>query len=430
MSLIAEIDQILLERVKKRIEQLAGLPVAGELTQKDFDFLVFYIQDKTGQVLSLTTIKRIWRNEFQRLPHLSTLNMFTQLAFGIDWHTFKKETIEQERTSVAPAESAPAPPVQKIKRPWLLRPPGLSIILCAFLALAISSFYVAQDNIGDTSKIPFSAKVTADLNIPNSVVFSYDIHKFKTGNFLIQQSWDPAKQVTISKDNTKQTDIYYEPGYHYAKLMGNGRVLKEIPVHIKYNDWFVRFRFPDSELLRVKPEDLLSNGRLGLKSDYLRTVSERLNSKFQLGYMLSQEFNLSADDFRLEAAVKFDSIHAPACPAINLLIKGDKDYAWITIGNKGCESNLGLKIGNTNVNGKTNDLTPLGILIFDWQHIGVKLEKGAFQLLINGKLAHELSYENELGQLKEVDFFFNGIGSIDDIGMTDAAKNTRISRGY
>lgn len=430
MSLIAEIDQILLERAKKRIEQLAGLPVAEELTQKDFDFLVFYIQDKTGQALSLTTIKRIWRNEFQRLPHLSTLNMVTQLAFGTDWHTFKKETLEQERTSTTPAESVSMPPVQKIKKPWLLRPAGLSIALCVFFALAISSFYVAQDNIGDTSKIPFSARVTADLKIPNSVVFSYDIHKFESGNFLIQQSWDPAKQVAISKDNTKQTDIYYEPGYHYAKLMGNGRVLKEIPVHIKYNDWFVRFRFPDSELLRVKPEDLISNGRLGLKPDYLKTVSDRLNSKFQLGYMLSREFSLSADDFRIEATVKFDSIHAPACPVMNLLIKGDKDYAWITIGNKGCESNLGLRIGDTNVDGKTNDLTHLGISIFDWQHIGVKLEKSTFRLLINGKLAHELSYENELGQLKEVDFFFNGIGSIDDIKMTDAAKNTRISRGY
>lgn len=427
MSLIAETDRILLDRVMKRIEQLAGLPAAEKLTQKDFDFLVFYIQDKTGQALGLTTIKRIWRNEFQRLPHLSTLNMFTQLAFGSDWHSFKKEALEQERRSDIPVVSQPA---RKVKRPWFLRPAGISIALCALFVLAIFSFYVTPDNLGDTSKIPFSAKVTADLKIPNSVVFSYDIHQFKKGNFIIQQSWDPAKQVEISKDNTKQTDIYYEPGYHYAKLVGNGKILKEIPVHIKYNDWFVRFRFPDSELLRVQSEDMSSNGRLGLKDDYLIKVSERLNSKFQLGYMLSKEFNLSADDFHLEAAVRFDSIHAPACPVMNLLIKGDKDYAWITVGNKGCESNLGVKVGDMNVNGKTNDLSNLGIMAFDWQHIGVTLHKGMFRLLINGKLCHQLSYKNELGDLKEVDFFFNGIGSIDDIKMTDAAKNTRISHGY
>ena len=64
--------------------------------------------------------------------------------------------------------------------------------------------------------------------------------------------------------------------------------------------------------------------------------------------MLSKDFNVQADEFQMEATVKFDSVYAPSCPMMNLLIKGNKDYAWITLGNKGCESNLGVKVGDIN----------------------------------------------------------------------------------
>ena len=40
------------------------------------------------------TIKRIWKNEYQRLPHISTLNMLTQLAFKTDWLALKKDFLE------------------------------------------------------------------------------------------------------------------------------------------------------------------------------------------------------------------------------------------------------------------------------------------------------------------------------------------------
>ncbi|MEP6738385.1 MAG: hypothetical protein ABJA70_22865, partial [Chryseolinea sp.] len=71
MSVLSEVDQLLLAKVKEKIGALAGLATGSDLAQKDYDFLIYYIQDKTGQALSLTTIKRIWKDEFQRLPHLS-----------------------------------------------------------------------------------------------------------------------------------------------------------------------------------------------------------------------------------------------------------------------------------------------------------------------------------------------------------------------
>ena len=70
---------------------------------------------------------------------------------------------------------------------------------------------------------------------------------------------------------------------------------------------------------------------------------------------------------------------------VNLLIKGNKDYAWITLGNKGCESNLGVRVGDTSVNGKTNDLSKLGIEAFSWQKLHVKLSDRTLTLSINNR---------------------------------------------
>lgn len=422
MNGLTETDKALLESIKRKIEKLSGLSGDTDLSQKDFDFLLYYIQEKTGQALSLTTLKRIWRNDFQRLPHLSTLNMLSQIANNQDWHTAKKQFLEGHS-----GNRQPAPHTLTVNAKPAPRRLSLKILAGVATVAGLSWYYMFSHTAGDPADVQFSAEVTTDLMIPNSVVFSYDVQDFKANHFYIQQSWDPAKMVEISPDNKKQTDIYYEPGYHYAKLLGNQKVLKEIPVHIKYNDWYVRFRYPNGELVRVKQADLDTMGHLGLKEGYLRQGFKPLDTKFQMGYMLSKDFNVHADEFQMEATLRFDSLYAPSCPMVNLLIKGNKDYAWITLGNKGCESNLGIKVSDININGKTNDLSALGIDAFSWQKIRVTLSNGTFILSVNGNIVHESTYRKTLGELKEIDLFFNGVGSIANVRFGDSTGHPMIS---
>jgi hypothetical protein len=419
MNELNEVDKALMEAIKTKIEHLAGLSGTADLSQKDFDFLQYYIQEKTGEALSLTTLKRIWRKEYQRLPHLSTLNMLSQIAYSVDWHTAKKQWLEEETNNVPVVRNEKKSP--KMFNIW----PG-KILVPVLVVVTLVVYYVRINTSEDTANIQFSAQITNGHIIPNSVVFSYDINDFSADRYYIQQSWDPAKMVEISPENKKQTDIYYEPGYHYAKLLGDEKVLKEIPVHIKYNDWYVRFRYPNSELIQVKETDLHTTGYLGVTRDYLQRFKP-LATKFQMGYMLSKDFNFQADEFQLEATIKFDSSYAPACPMVNVLVKGNKDYAWITLGNKGCESNLGVRVSDTSVNGKTNDLSKLAIEAFSWQKLHVKLSDRTFTLSINNNVVQESTYTKSLGELKEIDLFFNGIGSIADVRIGDDSGHGMIS---
>ena len=49
MNELNEIDKALLASIKNKTEHLAGLSGNADLSQKDFDFLQYYIQEKTGK---------------------------------------------------------------------------------------------------------------------------------------------------------------------------------------------------------------------------------------------------------------------------------------------------------------------------------------------------------------------------------------------
>ena len=426
MNELSEIDKALLQSIKNEIEKRAGLPATESLSQKDYDFLQYFIEEFTGETLGRTTIKRIWKNDFQRLPHLSTLDILSKLAFNKDWHTAKKQFVESKAF-----ENQAFSEITKSRKPFHDKP-GIRMKILAALGVLILAgaalYYLPSLAPIDASGVSFSAVPTVDLSIPNSVVFSYDVKSYRAKHFYIQQSWDPARKVEISAANTKQTDIYYEPGYHYAKLMADDEVLKEIPVHIRYDDWFVRVRYPDSKLIKVDDENLETTGYLGLKRNYAERLEE--DEVFQLGYMLSRDFNLPADDLHLKASIRFDSVNVDPCPTMNLLIKGTDGYAWITMGTRGCESNFGLVFSDVYISGKSNDLTTMAMDAFLWQEVGVKASNGKYQLLINNKVAQEGSYSKKLGELKEVDFFFNGIGSIDEIRISDSTDKSFVSQNF
>src|SRR6185436_18442007 len=80
-------------------------------------------------------------------------------------------------------------------------------------------------------------KTTANA-IPNTVVFSYNIDEVNADSFFIQQSSDKRKTLRIYKNHYTLTDIYYEPGYHIAKLIANDSVIKTMDVSIPTDRWF------------------------------------------------------------------------------------------------------------------------------------------------------------------------------------------------
>ena len=86
-------------------------------------------------------------------------------------------------------------------------------------------------------------------------MFHYNIDDVKADSFFIQQSWDVNRRVRIFKNNYTLTDIYYEPGYHMAKLIANDSIIQTVDVSIPSDGWFL-FAMntkPKSNPVYIKP---------------------------------------------------------------------------------------------------------------------------------------------------------------------------------
>jgi hypothetical protein len=70
----------------------------------------------------------------------------------------------------------------------------------------------------NTECVKFSARTSVENKIPNTEVFDYDVSNVNAEKFYIQQNWDARRRVEILKENNEQTDIYYLPGFYFAKL--------------------------------------------------------------------------------------------------------------------------------------------------------------------------------------------------------------------
>ncbi|GAB3525237.1 hypothetical protein [Emticicia fontis] len=415
MNDINLIDEELLETLKKEVAQKAGLGRIENWTQKDYEFLIFFIEEKSGVKISLTTIKRIWRNEYNRLPHIATLDALSQIAYNKDWLSLKLESTRLlDETNENPlAIHSNEPPRQELKPvklrfnyTWLIGGFAL-LLLIGFLAFK----NVLLKKSINSSAIQFSAKTSVSNTVPNTVVFTYHVDSVDAEKFYIQQSWDRRRRVEVDKNNHQLTDIYYLPGYYMAKLIADDSIIREIPVHIKTNDWVIAAHQNTIENKILSTKDWLPNGIIGVGKEVLMENKIEVAEPFMLTFHNSRDFKIDGNNFLFSADIKMDSTGI-VCPAAALLLKGANEYMYINLGAKGCESDIKMSIAEKKFDGKNMDLTAFGTYIYHWQNIKVKNQNQSLTIELSGKEIFKTSYTKSLGELKEVGFIFKGNGII------------------
>ena len=421
MSTINSQDQELIKRLKKKIEQVSGLPSPEKWTQKDYDFLVYFIEEKSGVRISLSTLKRIWKNENNRLPHISTLDALSQVAFEKKWLSLK--------AALAPSSNLPGNKEQKQSNKLAQLALGSTLLgLLAFFGY--NYFMNAPEKVNlSIENVHFSAHTSVDNKVPNSVVFNYDVSTIEADKFYIQQDWDARRRVEISKENKTQTDIYYEPGLYNTKLIADSTVLAEIPVHITTDDWFLMSMKGEKKEYYDKSQ-WLTNGTLGLSRKIAITEKIEKDEQFGLALYNSREFNTDGDNFSYSSSFKMDSISAIQCPIMAIIIKGEHDYFIIQIVNKGCESDAFFKLSEKQVSGKNNDLTMLGANVYEWQNVDVHVKNKTLTLNLNGVEIYKNDYEEPIGSLKEITHVFSGWGAMDNVELKDANYNITFADSF
>ncbi len=419
-------DWELLEEVKHQVELKSGLTDRQSWTQKDYDFLSFYIENETGCRLSVSTLKRIWIRQYHRLPHISTLDALTQVAFATNWQQLKAERLSGNVSTIGSPKS---------QRKYKLKPNTKKIAVAVLLLLPlILVFYSMQEVLKkeDTNheEVDFSYRKTVDNALPNTVVFTYDIEEVQAEDFFLQQSWDRSRKVEIFKGTTERTDIYYIPGYFTAKLIADDRIIATTPVHVTYEDWFIAIRQPMSNIITFGKEHWLAENYLALDDQKIIAKGIDINQKFQQAFYQVRDFGLDGDNLTHKTTFRMAPLEAVDCPMISIHIQGVYGYYWVMLGNKGCGSELFVTVGDTQHNGKTEDLTMLGTNMYAWNDVEIRTQDKNVVLKLNSENVFSTSYKESVGPVMEISYFFDGIGMIDNVELQDQNRNVVYSDDF
>lgn len=411
-----ELIHICLEEISNKL----GYADAGSLRQRDLEHLSAEIEKSTGILISISTIKRLLNGQFNRLPQTATLNAITTYLGYQNWQDFKI----RKQGEIKRAGEAQLVQAETISRPsgkrWLFyKVVVLTIVAILFITMVSLNFF-SKKAPAKEADVTFSIKKITSNDIPNTVVFTYDIDKTEGDSFFIQQSWDKNRRVRIEKNSHTLTDIYYEPGYHNAKLIVNDKVVKVIDVSIPTNGWFF---YSNESFFKglptyIRPAAPVKNGVLSLTAeDIITNKINTENEEFYTYTFFPEKSDVSTDNFSLTARIRLKEIKNVKCPMIMHEVFGQSSSLFFFTTLPGCTSNIDARVGEHYFKGKTNDLSKFGHDPTEWQDIEVIVKNKEAKIYINQKEIFTRSYTESYGLITGMAFISNGLCEIDNVEL-------------
>ncbi len=391
----------------------------GSLRQRDLEYLADSIEEYSGVKLSLSTLKRLWKKDYDQTPHASTLDALVSILGYKSWQEFKLNHQPLQEIAVGPPTERKA---RRIFSPWTLLP--------VILAAAVITWLIAfRSGKGDKIKpivrgpVAFSGNKTVSQGVPNTVIFNYDVSNVEADSFFFQQSWNNMEKVRIDPKGHSYSNIYYYPGFHKAKLIANDSILKRFRVHITTDGWLpiVGYRSDgDNMPVYVKKYKPSADGTFHINNDDLIASKVDLNKNFSLSYFNIREFeNTHSDNFSVDTRVKCDSSINTPCPGYELVIMCEEHIFFVRMMHKGCERDVALKMGEVVLNGMSTDLSAFGRDMYQWQNVKVDVVNKKANISVDGKNVYTVDFKNDLGKIVGLAYHFNGTAAIDYVRLNN-----------
>jgi hypothetical protein len=388
----------------------AGFGDTAHLVQRDLLYLSESIESKTGVLISLSTIRRLLIGQFSRLPQIATLDAISLYLGYSNWQEFKISKVAPTNGSANNRSSHIFPKVK-----WQI---GGGLLI--FIALGLLAIMKNETHrLGNLDKAHFSALKVTGNDLPNTVIFSYNIDSVTADSFFIQQSWDKKRRVKIAKNSHTLTDIYYEPGYHTAKLIANDQIIKTLDISIPTDRWFFYaqksfgsqpsyinpVKSPENGLIQLTDEDLKSN-RIDIQNE----------NQYLMVYFPSR-IESTSDNFTLRFKIKVNPLKNDFCPYFMSEVFCQKHFMYFNSTLNGCVSLLGVEFGEKNLSGKTNDLSALGSNVKAWNWVEIAVKNKNMEIRINEREVFSAIYKESCGLITGLGFISNGLCQVDSIDL-------------
>ncbi|MEM9648419.1 MAG: hypothetical protein AAF969_08055 [Bacteroidota bacterium] len=395
------IERKLIQKCLLEIEESLGWGDSHLWHNDMFVELSERIQQQTKVLLSPVTLKRVWgRIDYKSVPSITTLNTLAQFAGYDNWRDFKGKSDVRRTTRISHKVSSNLGII-------MLSASVMTVIFISFFSLK-GPGTIAQPI--DPESLVFTSRPIAQ-GLPNSVVFDVDLGEVQSDSIHIQQYWDPTKTISLKPGQKQATGQYYYPGYFRAKLLVDGKALKQHDLFIKTEGWLGTLDY--RPIPKYVPSRRIEGNKLGFPKDILGEISnsgEPLTSTFHL--VKDMEY-ISGDNFILRSKVQnVYSDKWAVCKKLVVVILGSKGAMTIGLSVPGCTSELGIMMNDVYVDGKRHDLSDMGIDLSEPQEIEIRVENKQLQVFTGGKRSFEGSYNESVGRIAGLRFRFLGAGEV------------------
>jgi len=433
----------------------AGFRGPGDLIQRDMIALCDTIESASGVMISLSTIKRLLNGQFARIPQVATLNAIALAAGYKDWRDFMQAKAvlgraQADEPGLNPGgeEQRPDEPEQDLParadrpgeahrgsqsgRPKPRSNPRLLIAGAVLILVLLGTFAVLLSNKpgpANIDKAHFSVTKVTGNDIPNTVIFKYNVDSVSADSFFIQQSWDRNRRVQVYKHNYTLTDIYYEPGYHTAKLIAGDKIIRTLPVSIPTDRWlfyaierkagsrpqYITHR--DTGILKLSTGEMLASN-IDLQKDNVYCST-----------WFPSDITYSSDNFTLKCRARVKPVNNESCPLLMCEIYCQNYFMYFQSSLKGCTGVLTAQFGENGLNGRTNDLSGLGADVREWRDLEFTVRDKKVSVVVDGMPAYSNAYAHSAGLITGIGFISNGIAEVEFVSLRTGDGRVIYSRG-
>jgi hypothetical protein len=419
------------EIVKKSLTEICRtLGYATEtMTQRNFEHLSQEIEDKTGILISISTIKRLMHGEFLRLPQTATLNAISNYLGYKNWQEYKmslafqQDPGERNHSNTFNAETPNPVKLLSIDK-TVVKEKSFNFkwifLIVPFLVL-LAFIKIKSRPVFNADRATFTVHRTTSHDIPNTVVFNFDIDQVVADSFFIQQSWDKNRRVRISKGMHTLTDIYYEPGYHIAKLIANDSIIRKIEISLPADRWFF-YAYdlkPGSPQVEIKTATPVQHGCLGFDSIDLKRNKIDIDAEpiyFQTYF--PAKMDIPADSFLYKTRIRMHEFKPLQCPFVICEVLGQYGSYYFKATNKGCAHRSMVQLGTTTrIMGNTTDLSGLCTNPFDWNDYEIVAKNNQLIIYNNGDEVFRCELKKSIGLLTGLAFLSNGRTEVSQVSL-------------
>jgi hypothetical protein len=409
-----ELVRLCLEELKNKM----GYTDLSKVPQRDLEHLCYSIDEKTKILISLSTMKRVLNEKYERLPQTSTLDALTIFIGYTGWQDFKtKKAIEDSSTDNKPPLSGISGLYKRVL--FKFRYPTIAILVIVVVSLTVFRLR----NLAKNDDVSFSLTKIVSEGVPSNVIFSYNIDHAEGTNFYIQPSWNKEIRIKISKNNHTQTSTYYEPGFHTAKLIIDDKIAKVVQVHIPTEDWvgYSKVSFFDPYPEYFKKEYIIRDSVLGIDSNGLKESKVDTDKKKIYYYAyFPDSIQLNSNNFRLQARMRMKNVRNTLCPWLLAEVYGEESFFYFIGTTPGCTSEIHARFSDSYLDGGKTDLSCFGFNVFTWKDIEIKGVNKKITISIDNRTIFENVYSKPGGLVKGIGFGSNGLCEVDFVKLIDA----------